>query len=86
MATVRALLVIAALLAAFATGCGSGSGEEAGPTSAATTTTPTETAPPDEASSRPPAPAIAGTTLDGERLSLADLRGRPVLVNVWAAW
>ncbi len=32
------------------------------------------------------APAIEGTTLDGERLSLADFRGRPVLVNVWAAW
>jgi cytochrome c biogenesis protein CcmG/thiol:disulfide interchange protein DsbE len=30
-----------------------------------------------------PAPAFAGTTLDGERLSLADLRGRPVIVNFW---
>ncbi|HET9435777.1 MAG TPA: TlpA disulfide reductase family protein [Candidatus Limnocylindrales bacterium] len=30
-----------------------------------------------------PAPAFAGTTLDGERLALADLRGRPVVVNFW---
>lgn len=30
-----------------------------------------------------PAPAFAGTTLDGEALSLADLRGRPVIVNFW---
>jgi len=30
-----------------------------------------------------PAPAFAGTTLDGEALTLADLRGRPVIVNFW---
>jgi len=30
-----------------------------------------------------PAPAFAGTTLDGEQLDLADLRGRPVIVNFW---
>lgn len=30
-----------------------------------------------------PAPAITGTTLDGETLALADLRGRPVIVNFW---
>ena len=30
-----------------------------------------------------PAPEIAGTTLDGEPFSLADLRGRPVVVNFW---
>jgi hypothetical protein len=33
-----------------------------------------------------PAPKIAGTTLDGKRLSLADLRGRPVIVNIWSSW
>jgi cytochrome c biogenesis protein CcmG, thiol:disulfide interchange protein DsbE len=30
-----------------------------------------------------PAPVIAGTTLDGASLSIADLRGRPVIVNFW---
>jgi len=29
------------------------------------------------------APAFSGTTLDGEGLALADLRGRPVIVNFW---
>jgi cytochrome c biogenesis protein CcmG, thiol:disulfide interchange protein DsbE len=30
-----------------------------------------------------PAPDIAGTTLDGREFQLADLRGRPVIVNFW---
>ena len=30
-----------------------------------------------------PAPAIAGTTLDGQPLDLAAYRGRPVLINFW---
>ena len=30
-----------------------------------------------------PAPAIVGTTLDGEPFDLAALRGRPVVVNFW---
>lgn len=30
-----------------------------------------------------PAPAFAGTTLDGQALALADLRGQPVIVNFW---
>ncbi len=30
-----------------------------------------------------PAPEVAGETLDGAPLSLADLRGRPVIVNFW---
>lgn len=33
-----------------------------------------------------PAPAIAGRTLDGEPFDLAALRGRPVVLNVWASW
>ena len=31
-------------------------------------------------------PPIAGVTLDGKRLALADLRGKPVLINVWSSW
>ena len=35
---------------------------------------------------RPPAPPIAGTTLSGDRVSLADYAGRAVLINVWSSW
>ena len=31
-------------------------------------------------------PKIAGTTLDGKRLSIAQLRGKQVIVNVWSSW
>jgi cytochrome c biogenesis protein CcmG, thiol:disulfide interchange protein DsbE len=33
-----------------------------------------------------PAPELAGETLSGAHLDLADLRGHVVLVTVWAAW
>lgn len=33
-----------------------------------------------------PAPAIALQTTDGRAVSLASLRGHPVLVNFWATW
>ena len=33
-----------------------------------------------------PAPDYAATTLAGDSASLAGLRGRPVLLNVWATW
>ncbi len=34
-----------------------------------------------------PAPAIEGDAIDGSgRVSLADLRGHPVVVNFWASW
>lgn len=33
-----------------------------------------------------PAPALAGTTLDGRPFDLAQLRGRPALVYFWASW
>ena len=32
------------------------------------------------------APDFSLTTLDGESISLAELRGRPVIVNFWASW
>ncbi len=33
-----------------------------------------------------PAPAFTVTDLDGHRVSLAALKGRPVLINFWATW
>ncbi len=33
-----------------------------------------------------PAPAYAAPTLEGDTLSLAALRGKAVLLNVWATW
>lgn len=35
---------------------------------------------------RPPAPAFDLQGPDGESVSLADFRGRPVIVNFWATW
>ena len=32
------------------------------------------------------APVYAAETLEGERAALAQLRGKPVLLNVWATW
>jgi thiol-disulfide isomerase/thioredoxin len=32
------------------------------------------------------APTLAFTTLDGKPASLADFRGKPVLMNLWATW
>ncbi len=33
-----------------------------------------------------PAPPFTLTDLDGHRVSLADLKGKPVLINFWATW
>lgn len=35
---------------------------------------------------RKPPGEVAGTTLDGEQVSLADYRGKVVVVNVWGSW
>lgn len=43
-----------------------------------------ELAPPPRAGDR--SPDLAGLTLAGDSLALSDLRGEPVLVNLWATW
>ena len=35
---------------------------------------------------RPEAPSVELPTVDGRRMSVADLRGRPVVLNFWASW
>lgn len=61
-------------------GCGRG---EVGPFSPAPTVTGLAGAPPAHGSA---APEFAFTTLDDQRLSLADLRGKAVVLNFWASW
>jgi cytochrome oxidase Cu insertion factor (SCO1/SenC/PrrC family) len=79
----RALGVLLAVVALAAAACGGGTSTQG--TSPETTTTTTEP-PPADGKQRPQAPPIDGTTLDGETVSLADFRGKPVLVNVWSSW
>jgi thiol-disulfide isomerase/thioredoxin len=38
------------------------------------------------AGERKPAPPVSGPGLTGERVDLAVLRGKPVVVNFWASW
>jgi hypothetical protein len=73
---VRAVLSVCVVALLAVAGCG-GNADEAAP--------PTSTQPPAETPVRR-APDIAGVTLEGERLSLAGLRGQPVFVNVWSSW
>jgi hypothetical protein len=54
--------------------CGGGSGDNG----AASST--------DASSPAAVAVELEGETLDGRRLSLADFRGKPTFVNVWASW
>ena len=77
----RGLSLLLALGALVVAGCGGGSDNE----SAAPVPTTTEAAAP-ESAARPKAPPIAGTTLDGEQATLAELQGRQVFVNVWSSW
>jgi len=76
---VRALVVLLALVSLALGACG-GERDEAMPPPAP------EAPAPSTRPDRPRAPEIEGTGLDGERLSLADLRGRAVIVNVWSSW
>jgi hypothetical protein len=77
-----ARVLVTGLCAVVAAGCGGGgSGEQA----ASQDPVPTNEAP-SATSGRERAPMIAGKSLDDERISLVDYRGRPVLVNVWSSW
>ncbi len=81
----RAAGVLGAALAAAALSAGctnsTGGGGDTGFVAAATTGV-TEVAP----GQRVAAPDLSGTTLDGKKLSLADYRGKVVVVNIWGSW
>jgi cytochrome c biogenesis protein CcmG, thiol:disulfide interchange protein DsbE len=88
---VAAVVLVGAVAGGFllARGLPGGLAPSAAPTVAAPSATaaPAQAAVPD---ANPlvgrPAPAIVGTTLDGQPASLADYSGKPVLVNFWATW
>lgn len=77
----RRCLAVVALSAVLATaaGCGSGSASTSKPTGdqAIVIVPPAKREAPVD---------LAGKTLDGQPLSLAGLRGKPVLLNIWASW
>lgn len=79
------VLVVAALVAASA-GCGgsAGSGGRGGAEQAFVAGNGSvQTVP---VTDRKPAPALTGTTLTGDRFDLGALRGKVVVLNVWASW
>ena len=101
MPRVAALLLVLAGLALGVAACGSDADTDAAPpTTTAPTTTVTPPSGGDEdgvrgsgapTSSGPPrlgdpVPEIVGTSFDGESISLADFRGKKVIVNLWSSW
>jgi predicted small lipoprotein YifL len=84
----RTLTVVLVLVALA--GCGGDGTPTTAPTTAPTTgpTTGPTTAPTTGPTTAPPVPGapLSGTSLDGETVSLADFRGKPVFVNVWSSW
>ena len=101
MPRAAALLLVLAGLAVGVTACGGDADTDAAPptTTVQTTTVtppsdgeedgvrgagaPTSTGPPQVGD---PVPAIVGTSFDGESISLADFRGKKVIVNLWSSW
>jgi len=80
------ILPLVVLTALALAGCGGNEGDGPAPSAA---TTPTAAGSTERETAKPPAgngPDISGTGLDGEALSVADFRGKPVFVNVWSSW
>jgi cytochrome oxidase Cu insertion factor (SCO1/SenC/PrrC family) len=70
-------LGLLAIAVALLAGCG---GEDSSPQGRDADADPTTSSPAAEGVE------LEGETLDGRPLSLADFRGTPVFVNVWASW
>jgi hypothetical protein len=76
------IAAVALLVLAVAAGCGSSTEQTAPPPPETTTAA----GPPASAPARKPAPPLSGDSLGGEPIALGDLRGRPLLINVWSSW
>ena len=74
--------VLAMALAAALAGCSSAPGQPAGTSFVAGDGVITLVAP----AHRQAPVAVSGETLEGARLDLATLRGKPVVLNVWGSW
>jgi hypothetical protein len=74
-------IAVALLVALIAVGCGSSDEQTTSTQPTTTSTDPLPSTPP-----RVAAPPLSGESLAGEPIMLGDLRGRPVLINVWSSW
>ena len=81
VAVVASAVVVA--LVALAGGGGTGLAPEAGTGQVESVSSSVAVVPP---ARRKPLPAFTGTTLDDQRIDLASLRGRPLVLNFWASW
>jgi thiol-disulfide isomerase/thioredoxin len=82
---VVAVVAVAAVVAlvALAGGGGTGLAPEAGTGQVELVSSSVAVVPADQ---RRPLPAFTGTTLDDQKIDLASLRGRPLVLNFWASW
>ena len=78
-------LVVLLLVAALASAC-TGKSSDNGATSPALKTLGDLQGGVFPAGDREPAPALSGTTLEGDELDLASYRGKVVVLNFWASW
>ncbi len=79
----RAAGLIAAALPLAVCGTATGSGSSGTKKAAADTQQALTQYP---AGKRPEAPMLSGETINGDRLDLADLRGKVIVLNVWGSW